>query len=191
MGATMDLALSLRDEMVAAIPQLRAYARKLCKSDRADDLVQETFARALSNIDQFEPGTRLVPWLITILKYHFFSECRKHRRELEDVDGIHAQRQPCKPDQLPHLDALELSSALHRLPGEQREAVLLVGYSGLSYEEAARVCGCPIGTLRSRVHRARAALATLMAIDDWDDFLQDGIFQSVAIQSHGWHLGAR
>lgn len=165
---------SVRQEILAAVPGLRAFAISLCGNvDRADDLVQEAMLRALANIHSFQPGTNMSAWLFTILRNHFRSEYRKRRREVEDADGHYAESLTSHPEQHGHLEMSEFRTALARLPDEQREALILVGASGFSYEEAADICGCAIGTVKSRVNRARTRLAELMAIQGVDDFGPD------------------
>jgi RNA polymerase sigma-70 factor, ECF subfamily len=153
---------SLRDELLAAIPSLRAFAISFTNNrDRADDLVQETILRAWANIDKFEPGTNLNAWLFTILRNLFHSDYRKRKHEVEDADGSFAARLRTHPDQQSHLDFEDFRTALATLPRDQREALLLIGAHGLSYEEAAEVCHVPVGTVKSRVNRARLKLAYL------------------------------
>jgi RNA polymerase sigma-70 factor (ECF subfamily) len=165
---------SVRQEILGAVPGLRAFAISLCGNvDRADDLVQEALLRALANIHSFQPGTNMSAWLFTILRNHFRSEYRKRRREVEDADGHYAEGLTSHPEQQGHLELTEFRSALNRLPDEQREALILVGASGFSYEEAAEICGCAIGTVKSRVNRARTRLAELMAIHGAEDFGPD------------------
>jgi RNA polymerase sigma-70 factor (ECF subfamily) len=154
---------SLRDEILAAIPHLRAFAISFTNHpDRADDLVQDTILRAWSKIDQFERGTNLKGWLFTILRNHFHSEYRKRKREVEDRDGSYAARLRTHPDQQSHLDFEDFRTALATLPVEQREALILVGAQGMSYEEAAAVCNVAVGTIKSRANRARSKLAALL-----------------------------
>jgi RNA polymerase sigma-70 factor (ECF subfamily) len=154
---------SLRDEMLAAIPQLRAFAISFTNHpDRADDLVQDTILRALAKIDQFERGTNLKGWLFTILRNLFHSEFRKRKREVEDADGSYAARLKTHPDQHSHLEFEDFRSALAKLRPEQREVLLLVGAHGMSYEEAAEVCDVPVGTIKSRINRARSKLAAML-----------------------------
>jgi RNA polymerase sigma-70 factor (ECF subfamily) len=154
---------SLRDEILAAIPSLRAFAISLTgHSDRADDLVQDTIVRAWTNIDRFERGTNLNAWLFTILRNLFHSDYRKRQREIEDADGSYAERLKTRPDQQSHLDFEDFRTALATLPRDQREALLLIGAHGLSYEEAAQVCNVAVGTVKSRVNRARLKLAYLL-----------------------------
>jgi RNA polymerase sigma-70 factor (ECF subfamily) len=157
----IDSAPSARDLMLAAVPQLRAFAISLCASgDRADDLVQETLSRAWAHIDSFRPGS-MIAWLMTILRNIFYSEYRKRRWEVADSDGIYANMLTSLPAQISGLELGELRGALANLAPEQREAVILVGAAGFSYQEAADICGCAIGTIKSRVNRARTLLAEL------------------------------
>jgi len=165
---------ALRDALLAAVPSLRAFAISLCGHvDRADDLVQDTLLRALSNLDRFERGTNLNAWLFTILRNLFHSDYRKRRREVEDPDGSYAGRLSVHPEQGSRLDFEDFRGALANLPHDQREALLLVGASGFSYEEAAEICGCAIGTIKSRVNRARSRLAAMLAVDDVEDLGPD------------------
>jgi RNA polymerase sigma-70 factor (ECF subfamily) len=171
---------ALREELVAAIPSLRAFAISLTgSSERADDFVQDTLMKAWSHLDRFERGTNLQAWLFTILRNSFFSEHRKRRREVEDVDGAYAGRLASAPEQPGRVAFEDFRIALLRLPTEQREALLLVGAQGFSYEEAAGICGCAVGTIKSRVNRARVRLAELLAIDDPEFDATDGVFMAV------------
>lgn len=170
----MALDASVRDAVLAAVPSLRAFAISLCGNvDRADDLVQETLLRALANINSFQPGTNMSAWLFTILRNHFRSEYRKRRREVEDGDGSYAETLKSHPEQYGRVEFEEFRVALAKLPPDQREALVLVGASGFSYEEAATICGCAVGTIKSRVNRARTRLSELMSIDSVDDFGPD------------------
>jgi len=170
----MSLDEQTRDSILSAIPNLRAFAISLSGNvDRADDLVQETVLRALANIDSFQPGTNMSAWLFTILRNLFRSEYRKRRREVEDATGMYAESMKSQPEQASRLEFEELRAALAQLPDDQREAVLLVGASGFSYEEAAAICGCAVGTIKSRVNRARNRLAELMSIESLEDFGPD------------------
>ncbi|MFO1184916.1 MAG: sigma-70 family RNA polymerase sigma factor [Bauldia sp.] len=143
---------------------LRAFARALSGNrDMADDLVQETVCKALANFDKFEPGTNLHAWLVTILRNQFYSEGRRRRREAEDADGKLAGQLVTLPDQLGRLELDDFNRALQQLPDQQREALLLVGASGFSYEKAAEIIGVRVGTVKSRVSRARARLEQMLA----------------------------
>jgi RNA polymerase sigma-70 factor (ECF subfamily) len=170
----MSLDPSVRDAVLAAVPSLRAFAISLSGNvDRADDLVQETLLRALANIDSFQPGSNMPAWLFTILRNLFRSEYRKRRREVEDADGSYAQSLKSQPEQTGHIEFQEFRQALAKLPPDQREALILVGASGFSYEEAADICGCAVGTIKSRVNRARARLADMLSIESMEDFGPD------------------
>ena len=164
--AVAPVGKDIKQEMVASIPRLRAFAVSLCGNlDRADDLVQETLAKALHNIDSFTVGTNLLAWLFTILRNAYYSEFRKLRREVADVDGNFSASLISKQDQDDHMEFLDFRHALQKLPPDQREALILVGASGLSYEEAAAICKCAVGTMKSRVSRARSRLSVLLNIE--------------------------
>lgn len=154
----------LRDDLVAAIPNMRAFAISLCGNrDHADDLVQEALVKAWHHLDSFEQGTNLKAWLFTILRNAYFSELRKTKREVADSEGQLAARLSVPAEQQGHLDLLDLNRALAKLPPDQREALILVGAEGFSYEDAAHISGCAVGTVKSRVNRARTRLNELMA----------------------------
>jgi RNA polymerase sigma-70 factor, ECF subfamily len=177
----------VRDVMLAAVPSLRAFAISLCGNvDRADDLVQEALLRAWANLGSFEPGTNMSAWLFTILRNLFRSEYRKRRREVEDADGSYAESLTSLPDQTSHLELNEFRRALNQLPADQRESLILVGASGFSYEEAARICGCAVGTIKSRVNRARSRLAEILSIESADDFGPDHETRAVVGSTGGW-----
>src|SRR5881397_3991706 len=176
----MTMRSSVRDAMLAAVPSLRAFAISLCGNvDRADDLVQETLLRALANIDSFQRGTNMSAWLFTILRNLFRSEYRKRRREVEDTDGSYAERLKSQPEQTGRVEFMEFRAALGKLPADQREALILVGASGFSYEEAAEICGCAVGTIKSRVNRARSRLSALLYVDGAEDFGPDETVRAV------------
>jgi RNA polymerase sigma-70 factor (ECF subfamily) len=170
----MSLNPSVRDAMLGAVPSLRAFAISLSGNvDRADDLVQETLLRAVANIDSFQPGTNMSAWLFTILRNLFRSEYRKRRREVEDTDGSYAESLKSHPEQEGRVELQEFRTALAKLPSDQREALILVGAAGFSYEEAAAICECAVGTIKSRVNRARTRLADLLSIEGAEDFGPD------------------
>ena len=151
--------IAVQDQLISLVPVLRSFAYSLTHNRTyTDDLVQETVLRAWTNLARFEPGTNMRAWLFTILRNHFYSELRKKRRECEDVDGEMSARLWSAPNQDDCVALNAMYQALARLPEEQREAITLVAASGLSYEEAAKICSCAIGTIKSRVHRARAKL---------------------------------
>jgi RNA polymerase sigma-70 factor (ECF subfamily) len=182
----MPLDPALRDAMLAAVPSLRAFAISLSGNvDRADDLVQETLLRAIANIDSFQPGTNMSAWMFTILRNLFRSEYRKRRREVEDTDGSYADSLKSHPEQGSHLEFKEFKSALAKLPPDQREALILVGASGFSYEEAAAICECAVGTIKSRVNRARTRLADLLSIESAEDFGPDHTTRAILAAGGG------
>lgn len=159
-----------KSALLKEIPQLRFFALSLASTpDRADDLVQETLIKAWTAADRFTPGTSLRAWLFTIMRNAFYSEYRKARREILD-SGESAVRMAANPEQNGHLDLEDLNIALATLPPEQREALLLVGASGVSYEEAAEICGCAIGTIKSRVNRARQKLMARLSVESVAEF---------------------
>src|SRR3712207_2218966 len=122
--------------MLAAIPSLRAFAISLANNrDAADDLVQDTILRAWANSEKFEAGTNMTAWLFTILRNAFYSQHRKARREIADPDGIYASRLLTIPEQGARCDFEDLRMALAKLSVEHREALILIGAEGLSYEE--------------------------------------------------------
>jgi RNA polymerase sigma-70 factor (ECF subfamily) len=165
---------AIRATMLEAVPSLRAFAISLCGNvDRADDLVQEALLRAWRSLDSFEPGTNMSAWLFTILRNVFRSEYRKRRREVEDADGFYAETLTSLPNQTGSLEMDEFRKALDLLPADQREALILVGASGFSYEETAQICRCAVGTIKSRVNRARSRLAEILSIESADDFGPD------------------
>ena len=163
----MKLDPAIRDQVLATVPSLRAFAISLCGNiDRADDLVQETLLRALAHIDSFQPGTNMPAWLFTILRNLFRSEYRKRRREVEDAEGRYAETLKSHPEQTGRVEFEEFRAALAKLPADQREALILVGASGFSYDDAAAICGCAVGTIKSRVNRARNRLGEMLGMDE-------------------------
>jgi RNA polymerase sigma-70 factor (ECF subfamily) len=156
---------TLRDALIAEMSSLRAFGVSLCgDKERADDLVQETLFKAWNHLDSFREGTNLKAWLFTILRNTYFSERRKRRREVEDADGSYAAQLASPPEQPGHMEMQDFRAVLARLPDDQREALILVGAAGFSYEEAAQISGCPVGTIKSRVNRARSRLADLLGL---------------------------
>jgi RNA polymerase sigma-70 factor (ECF subfamily) len=154
---------SWRDAVVALIPALRAFAWSLShNSAEADDLVQDALIKAWTHRDRFEPGTNLRAWLFTILRNTYYTAVVRRRREVRDEDGKYAAGLSIAPTQEWSLAMRSMQGALAQLPDEHREALILVGAAGLTYEEAAEVCGCALGTIKSRVNRARARLLKIM-----------------------------
>ena len=154
---------SFRVDLIDAIRPLRAFSRTLIRDEvRAEDLVQETLVKAWEKQKSFQPGTNIRAWLFTILRNTYYSELRKRKREVEDVDGKMTAELSVKAPQDGHMDVRDLRGALDTLNAEQREALILVGASGFSYEEAGEICGVAAGTVKSRVSRARQRLSDLL-----------------------------
>lgn len=161
----------LQSLLIAAVPNLRAFANSLCGDPtRADDLVQDTLVKAWTNLDSFEKGSNLKAWLFTILRNTYFSELRKRRREVEDADNALAERMSILPDQHVHMDLIDFKKAFGTLSDDQKEVLLLVGAEGFSYEEAAEITGAAVGTVKSRVNRARVALTKSLGLESGEDF---------------------
>jgi RNA polymerase sigma-70 factor, ECF subfamily len=174
----------LRSDIIAHLPRLTWFARSLTKNaSAAEDLVQDTALKALSNLDKFKPGTNLRAWLFTILRNQFYSTKRKGKWEVEDAEGAQAARLVQLPDQEPRMALQEFRAAFLGLPDDQREALFLVGVSGFSYEEAAETCGCAIGTVKSRVNRGRAKLSAALDIDKGTPIETDAIALGALAQS--------
>ncbi|WP_306113388.1 MULTISPECIES: RNA polymerase sigma factor [unclassified Roseovarius] len=159
-----------KEELVEHLPAMRAFALSLTRNAAtADDLVQETVVKAWGNLDKFQEGTNLRAWLFTILRNTFYSLHRKRRREVEDPEGVMADSLSEKPHHDGRLAMNDFREAFAQLTDEQREALVLVGAEGFSYEDAAEMCGCAIGTIKSRTNRARKRLAELMHLNDEED----------------------
>jgi RNA polymerase sigma-70 factor, ECF subfamily len=166
---------SFVDGILASVPSLRGFAVSLTRDlNQAEDLVQETVLRALSKQQQFESGTCLQAWLFTILRNHFFSARRRSMREEGDADGSYAGMMTSIADQEDKVMIQDVAAALGKLPPGQREAIVLVGVDGLSYEEAAQALGCAVGTVKSRVNRARTCLAELIGLDPREGHRRSG-----------------
>jgi len=156
MASAMD-----RDQVVALIPRLRRYARALvADAGAADDLVQDTLERALGKFHLWRPGTDLRAWLFTIMHNVFVNQIRR-RRDSAAFDE-EAMALPVRPSHDGALAARDLQRALERLPSEQREVLLLVALEEISYQEVASALGVPIGTVMSRLSRAREKLRSAM-----------------------------
>ncbi|WP_146585597.1 RNA polymerase sigma factor [Puniceibacterium confluentis] len=155
-----------RDEIVQHLPALRAFALSLTRNGAlADDMVQDSLVKAWTKIDSYEPGTNMRAWLFTILRNTYYSNRRKAGREVADVDGVYTASLSEKPAHDGRLQMSDFHIAFAKLNDEQREALILVGASGFSYEEAAEMCGVAVGTIKSRTNRARSRLAELMHLD--------------------------
>jgi len=154
---------SFRKELLTVLPHLRAFARGLSgRSDFADDLVQEAAIKAWTARERYQAGTNMRAWTFAILRNHYLSELRRSRRQTDLDEGAVERMLVMDADQEGPLHLGDMEAALQKLAPERREAVLLVGASGFSYEEAAEIACCPIGTMKSRVARARADLARML-----------------------------
>jgi RNA polymerase sigma-70 factor (ECF subfamily) len=154
---------TFRTDLVEAIPYVRAFARTLCGAKAAaDDLAQETLAKAWQARASFQPGTNLKAWLFMIARNQFYSEKRRSWRSVAWDEELADARLIAPAGQGDHIELADLKRALTKITPEQREALILVGAGGLSYEEAAKICNCAIGTVKSRVARARQALEKLL-----------------------------
>ncbi len=165
MGAIADRR-DWRIGVISLIPSLRAFAWSLSRNAAdADDLVQETLTKAWTHRERYEAGTNLKAWLFTILRNTWYSAVAKTRREVADEDGRHAAVLTAEASQEWKAELTSLQAALNELPPDHREAIVMVGAAGLSYEEAAEIAGVALGTIKSRVNRARNRLAQLMSMD--------------------------
>jgi len=154
-------------ELAKVIPHLRAFGRSLSGNrDLADDLVQETLLKAWAARLRFQAGTNMRAWTFIILRNLFLSQMRRARfkGEWDDLTASKILAAPASQDR--HVDLGDLQRALLHLPQPQREALILVGAGGFAYEEAAEICGCAVGTIKSRVARGRVALEQLMSGGD-------------------------
>ena len=154
---------NFKRELSELIPHLRAFARNLCSdATQADDLAQETLMRAWKARESYQEGTNLKAWCFTILRNTFYSEKRRSWRR-QPLDPEVAEATLVSNDNpSDSMELLALRNALNELPDDQREALILVGAGGLPYEEVEEICGCAVGTIKSRVNRARNALAVIM-----------------------------
>ena len=151
--------------VVKEIPYLRAFAIAMTGNHAsADDLVQETLVKAWSHHDSFEEGTNLRGWLVTILRNTYFTEYRKRQREVQDSEGTLAGRIVIEGGQQSKVEMNEVQAAIGKLPDDQREIVLMIGVLELSYEEASAILNVNIGTVKSRLNRARTKLAQLLGL---------------------------
>ncbi|MCY1666015.1 RNA polymerase sigma factor [Rhizobium sp. SL86] len=169
-----DVNRAFKRDLLASLPNLRAFAVSLTgRHDKADDLVQDTIMKAWANQTSFTAGTNMRAWLFTILRNEFYSQMRKRGREVQDSDGLFSERFSVHPEQYGRLDLQDFRKALDMLPDDQREAIILVGAAGFAYEEAATICGCAVGTIKSRVSRARTRLQEMLGVAGESDYGPD------------------
>lgn len=160
-----------REEIIEHLPAMRAFAMSLTRNATlADDIVQDTIVKAWTNFESYQHGTKLRAWLFTILRNTLYSYHRRHAREIEDVDGLLASKLAVKPTHDGTIMLNEVKKAFAKLSVEQREALILVGASGFSYEEAAEMCGVSLGTIKSRMNRGRRALSKHLGYDEDETF---------------------
>lgn len=149
-----------RADIVKLIPALRAFARSFHREPAdADDLVQETLVKALASIDQFEPGTRLKSWLFTIMRNSYCTKARKRSREVLRGDNLLFDSAAPQDEQEWNVRVGEVGRAFENLPDKYKQIIALIVVLGESYESAADICGCAVGTVKSRLNRARACLS--------------------------------
>ncbi len=156
-----------KEEIVDFLPQMRAFAISLTRNpDTADDLVQDALVKAWRGFGSFQTGTNLQAWLFTIIRNTFYSDLRRSRRQIgaHQSDGLDTLS--VGPSHDGRLVMRDFQRSFDKLPSEQREVLVLVAAIGLSYEEAAATCGVPVGTIKSRINRARARLAKMVDIFD-------------------------
>lgn len=164
-----------RNELTALIPHLRAFSRSLCgNATLADDVAQDALLKAWNARERFRPGSNLKAWTFTILRNQFYSIKRRSWRATSLEPEVAEQTIVSVSNQDDGVRLNELRSALDRLSDDQREAIILVGATGMSYEEAAEVCECATGTIKSRVSRARKTLQSIMDEGDFEN-REDGI----------------
>jgi RNA polymerase sigma-70 factor (ECF subfamily) len=174
---------SSRDAFVAEIPHLRAFALALCRDvQRAEDLVQETLVKGWQARESFEQGTNLRAWLFTILRNNYFTEVRRKREVLVEASGESVERLSEHPAQSGPVDLKDFAAALGQLAPAQREALILVGAEGFSYEESAQICGCAVGTIKSRVNRARRRLLQLLQVSAAEEYGPDPAYESIIVR---------
>jgi RNA polymerase sigma-70 factor (ECF subfamily) len=162
-----------------AIPHLRAFARTLCGNrDRADDLAQETLMKAWAARERYVAGTSFRAWTFTILRHHYFGQLRRERFVGEYDEGLAETILNTPGDQEGRLEATDVLRALQTLPDAQREVLILMAVGSVSYEEIAEICGVAVGTVKSRIARARAALTAVLEggilPDIRHNFVQEG-----------------
>lgn len=176
---------SYREELISHLPALRAFAISLTKSrSTADDAVQDAVLKALTNFDKYEPGTNMRAWLFTILRNTYYSSRRKYHRETGDPDLVLTKGMSVKPDHDGRLQFNDFMKAFNQLPDDQREVLILVGASGFSYSEVAEMTGVAIGTVKSRINRARARIAELLDLNNGPIELTDKL--TIAVVSRGF-----
>ena len=155
------MSFDVQNELLECLPQMRAFAYFLVRDpERVDDLVQEATVRVLTSSDQFKPGTNFKAWVFTIIRNLYLNDLRKARRFVDNGDDSDdfAKYSSSPATQESSVEFRNFFRAFWQLGEEHREVLMLVGASGFSYERASEICGCEIGTVKSRVSRARKEL---------------------------------
>lgn len=173
-----------KKELLNSLPSLRAFALSLVRwPDKADDLVQDTIMKAWAKQDSFKMGTNIKAWLFTILRNEFYSQMRRKGREVQDTDNTLSNNMAVHPAQYGSLDLQDFKKALDMLSPDQREAIILIGASGFSYEDAAKICDCAVGTIKSRVSRARVRLQEILKVNGESDYGPDIYSANITMRS--------
>ena len=177
-----------KTELTALIPQMRAFARSLCRdATAADDLAQDALLKAWNNRASFEPGTNMKAWTFMILRNQFYSDKRRSWRSSQLDPEVAERTLEAASNPIASLELDEVRRALACLPDDQREALILIGAGGLSYEEVSEICGCAIGTIKSRVSRARDRLSTIIENGSYgqDDILPSSAMATIIAELDG------
>ena len=170
-----------KTELTGLIPQMRAFARSLCRDAvAADDLAPDALLQAWNNRTSYQPGTNMKAWTFMILRNQFYSDKRRSWRSTQLDPEVAERTLVAASNPMASLELDEVRRGLAMLPEDQREALILIGAGGLSYEEVSEICGCAIGTIKSRVSRARDRLATIIETGAYD---QDDILPSSAMET--------
>lgn len=174
-----------KTELTGLIPQMRAFARSLCRdATAADDLAQDALLKAWNNRSSYRAGTNMKAWTFMILRNQFYSDKRRSWRSTQLDPEVAERTLVAVSDPIASLELDEVRRALAKLPEDQREALILIGAGGLSYEEVSEICGCAIGTIKSRVSRARDRLGALLedGAYDQDDTLPSNAMGNLIAQ---------
>ena len=176
---------AFKTELTGLIPQMRAFARSLCRDAvAADDLAQDALLKAWNNRSSYQAGTNMKAWTFMILRNQFYSDKRRSWRSTQLDPEVAERTLVAVSNPMASLELDEVRRALAKLPEDQREALILIGAGGLSYEEVSEICGCAIGTIKSRVSRARDRLAALLedGAYDQDDMLPSNAMGNLIAQ---------
>lgn len=160
----ISLRVGIEAEIIAYIPALHKFARRFHRTQSdVDDLVQDTLLKALGNLDKFQHGTSVKSWMFTIMRNGFCTKFARSKREQVGIDDVQSNKFSLQPEQEWRIRGQELEHAIASLHPDHRKAIDLIIIHGTSYEDAAVLCDCPIGTIKSRVNRARASLARALS----------------------------